>query len=174
MGLTVCWLPDDVADAVVRRLWDRLEQAGVPTLRSHTHGRHVPHLTLASLTFADADAVFAALSELAQGPTVQVRFDALGVFRRSRCWLAPAVSEQMLARQAAVVAAALATGAALHPHYRTGAWLPHLTLAPRLRLRDLATVAERTNEVLPLAARLPAAALVHTSTGEVRPLPHLL
>lgn len=174
MALSVCWLFDAATDRVVRRLWQRLEESGVGTLQSHTHGRHVPHLTIASLTSYDAIAVRDALLPLAADVPVPAPLDGLGMFRRSRTWLAPTVSVELLGRQAAVLQAVASSGAVVHPHYRTGQWLPHVTLAPRLRLQELPVVAQAVNEVLPLPAVLSSAALVDTGTGEVDPLPNLL
>jgi hypothetical protein len=45
MALALCLLLDRRSDALVRELWKRLEENGIPTLLSHTHGRHVPHLS---------------------------------------------------------------------------------------------------------------------------------
>lgn len=174
MSLSVCLLLDDKADRSVRQLWRRLEDAGLTTLLTHTHGRHVPHLTFASLLSYDLEEVRAALTALpAQGPT-DLQLDALGMFRRSRCWLGPAASGELVARQEAVVEAVEATGARLHRNYRPGSWMPHLTLAPRLHIDDLPVVARHTFEVLPLTATLDRAALIDTSTGELHPLPHLV
>jgi 2'-5' RNA ligase len=167
MALSVCLLPDETGERAVRRLWHRLEDAGVPTLLSHTHGRHVPHLTLASLSSYDPDALRPALAALAVPGDLDTRVDALGMFRRSRVWLAPAVTSALLERQRSVVGAALRSGAAIHPHYRPGEWLPHLTLAPRLTLAQLPLVAAKVNEVLPLTVVWTRTAVVHTRTGEV-------
>lgn len=169
MTLSVCWLLDARAEHAVRALWRRLEEAGVGTLASHTHGRHVPHLTLAALQECDRAAVRGSLRSDSWAP-VELRFDALGAFPRARCWLAAAPSVRLLERHAAVVRAARTAGAVVHPHYLPGAWLPHLTLAPRLRLAQLPTVAERVNEVLPLPATLERLAVVDTATGEVEVL----
>ena len=170
MSLSVCLLPDESTDRAVRRLWHRLEEAGVPTLLSHTHGRHVPHLTLASLTSYDLDAVRSALTGPAAAETVGTSFGGLGMFPRSRVWLAPVAATSLLERQRSVVEAVAGTGAEVHPHYRSGQWLPHLTLAPRLRLDDLPVVARKVNEVLPLDAVFSHTALVSTRTGEVTEL----
>jgi hypothetical protein len=64
MALAVCWLFDRRSERILRGLWDRLEELGVPTLKSHTHGRHVPHLSLAVLREWDHDKV----SKAAEGP----------------------------------------------------------------------------------------------------------
>lgn len=172
MALSVCLLLDERSDRAVRSLWRRLEDAGVPTLLSHTHGRHLPHLTFASLLEHDLDAVGAALRRLPAQRATAVSFDALGMFRRSRCWLGLAPSPELVLRQHAVVAAARGTGARVHRSYERGEWMPHLTLAPRLHLERLPVVARHVFEVLPLAATLERAALVDTATGTAHPLPH--
>jgi 2'-5' RNA ligase len=174
VALAVCLLLDDSADAVVRRLWGRLEGSGIATLQSHTHGNHVPHVSYASLRSYQLDAVMAALTRLPEAPPMRLHFDALGTFRRSRCWLAPAVTLDLATRQQAVVSAVRGTGADLHRHYRPGEWVPHLTLAPRLHLDELPTVAKIVYDVLPVTAEVSQAALVDTSTGERWRLRHLV
>lgn len=172
VALSVCLLLDEPAERAVRGVWRRLEDAGVPTLLSHTHGRHLPHLSLASLRSFSLDQVAEALVGLPDLAGGRVHFDGLGMFRRSRCWLLPAVTRDLLDRQSAVVDALHATGADLHRHYLPGSWLPHLTLAPRLHLADLPLVARTVFEILPLAAGVSRAALVDTSNGQVTYLPH--
>ncbi len=172
MTLAVCLLLDERADAAVRGLWRRLEDSGVPTLLTHTHGHHVPHLTWAALRSYDLGAVQKALGALPAQPPLALHLDAFGTFRRSRCWLAPAVTASLVERQAAVVSAVAGTGADLHRHYAPGSWVPHLTLAPRLHLTDLATVAALVYDVLPIAAAGTSTVLIDTSTGARHPLPH--
>ena len=146
----------------------------MPTLLTHTHGRHVPHLTYASLRSYDLDAVTRSLVDLPAAAPLTLHFDGFGTFRRSRCWLAPAASPELVRRQEAVVEAVLDADADLHRHYRPGHWLPHLTLAPRLRLPDLPVVAACVYDVLPIVATVTRTALVDTSTGSRRLLPHLV
>jgi hypothetical protein len=67
VSLSICLALDPRTDRAVRALWQRLEGAGVRTLSSHTHGRHAPHLTLASLRSWDLEAVRGGLTP-AQGP----------------------------------------------------------------------------------------------------------
>jgi 2'-5' RNA ligase superfamily len=174
VALTVCLLPDARTDAVVRGLWRRLESAGVPTLLSHTHGRHVPHLTYAALRDGRVADVVELLAALPEQPPLPLHLDALGCFRRSRCWLAPAVTAELVARQEAVVSALRGAGVALHRHYEPGAWVPHLTLAPRLHLSDLPTVAAAVYDVLPVTATMATAAVVDTSDGSRHLLAHLV
>ena len=174
MALAVCLLFDERADATLRRLWARLEADGIPTLETHTHGRHVPHLTYASLRTYDLDVVHERLLALPDRGPLPLHLDALGTFRRSRCWLAPAVTPALVSRQEAVMDAVVATGADLHHHYAPGRWLPHVTLAPRLHLTDLATVAAAAYDVLPIVAEATRSALIDTSTGRRLMLPHVL
>ena len=141
---------------------------------SHTHGRHVPHLTYASLRSYDLAATTEVLAGLPEVEPLRIRFDALGTFRRSRIWLAPAVTVELVTRHEAVVSAAVSTGADLHRNYHPGTWLPHLTLAPRLHLTDLPTVAAAVYDMLPITATMGRAELIDTTTGRRHPLPHLV
>lgn len=174
MALSVCLLLDDHADRTLRSLWQRLEVAGVPTLLTHTHGHHLPHLTLASLLDYDLEPVRAALGALPVQQPDPVVLDALGMFRRSRCWLGLAPTAAIVERQQAAVEAVRAVGARVHRSYEPGAWVPHLTLAPRLHLEQLPVVARHVFEVLPIEARIERAALVDTTSGTLHPLPHLV
>ena len=173
MALAVCLLFDRPSERAVRALWDRLEQHGVPSLRSHTHGRHVPHVSYAVLRSWDHEVVTAALADLRDGAPVELSFDGVGLFRRGRTWLVAGVSADFVTRQQRVVEAVTATGADLHKHYRPGIWLPHCSVAPRATLAQLPVVVAAVLEVLPLQVTLDRAALVNSATGEVSPLPSL-
>jgi 2'-5' RNA ligase superfamily len=173
VALAVCLLFDRRSDRAIHALWDRLEEHGVPSLRSHTHGRHVAHVSYVVLRRWDQIAVTDALAGLDEGSTVELSFDGVGLFRRGRVWLVPGVSAEFVARQQRVVEAVTATGADLHKHYRPGIWLPHCSLAPRATLTQLPVAVAAVFDVLPLTARLDRAALVNSSTGEVFPLPAL-
>ena len=170
MALAVCLLFDRKSEQAVRALWDRLEENGVPSLRSHTHGKHLPHVSYAVLRRWDDAAVSDALSGLDGGDPVELSFDGIGLFRRGRAWLVAGVSADFVARQQRVVEAVTATGAELHKHYRPGIWLPHCSLAPRATLSQLPVVAAAVMDVLPLQGRLDRAALINSATGQVSPL----
>jgi 2'-5' RNA ligase len=170
VALAVCLLFDRRSERAVRALWDRVEEQGVPSLHSHTHGRHVPHVSYAVLRRWDDEAVHDALAALDGGEPVDLSFDGVGLFRRGRTWLVAGVSADFVARQQRVVEAVTATGAELHKHYRPGVWLPHCSLAPRATLAQLPQVVGAVMDVLPLRARLDRAALVNSATGEISPL----
>ncbi|HEY3558270.1 MAG TPA: 2'-5' RNA ligase family protein [Kribbella sp.] len=173
MALAVCWLFDRRSDRLLRNLWARLEDLGVPTLLSHTHGRHVPHLSLAVLREWQFDEVTKAVEDLPDGGPVALYVDALGTFRRGRAWLVPAVTADVLLRQEKLVSAVTGAGADLHKHYVPGLWVPHCTLAPRVPLAALPTLTAAVYDVLPLQLEVQRAALINSSTGQLTPLDHL-
>jgi 2'-5' RNA ligase superfamily len=170
VALAVCLLFDRRSERAVRALWDRVEEQGVGSLRSHTHGRHVPHVSYAVLRRWDQAAVDDALADLDGGEPVDLSFDGVGLFRRGRTWLLAGVSSDFVTRQQRVVEVVTATGAELHKHYRPGIWLPHCSVAPRATLAQLPLVVAAVMDVLPLRARLDRAALVNSATGEISPL----
>lgn len=173
MALAVCLLFDERTDRALRHLWDRLEDLDVPTLRSHTHGRHVPHLSYAVLREWDLEEVRDKVEAIPSGGPVDLHFDALGTFRRGRSWLVPAVSSDVALRQERVASTVLGTGAELHRNYAPGVWVPHCTVAPRVPLTALPVVAAAVYDVLPLRARADHAALVDSGTGQLWPLVNL-
>ncbi|WP_026874408.1 2'-5' RNA ligase family protein [Jiangella gansuensis] len=173
MALAVCLLLDSRADLAVRRLWSRLEERGIASLASHTHGGHVPHVSLAVLRRWDGDEVRAALDTLPQGEAIDLHFDGIGTFRRGRCWLVSAVTADLVTRQERLVDVLRASGADLHRNYEPGSWIPHCTISPRVQLADLGVLAATVYVVLPLRARVERAALIDSGTGQQWPLPHL-
>ena len=173
MALAVCLLFDARADRAVRQLWAQLEEHGIPTLLSHTHGRHLPHVSYAVFRTFDVDRVRAAMAELPPVEPVALRFDAVGLFRRRRAAMIAASTPHLLARQAAAVSAGCATGADLHLHYRPGVWLPHSSLATSVRREAMPVLAAAAFDVMPFEAECDRLALVDSGTGERWPLPHL-
>lgn len=170
MALGVCLLFDGRAERALRNVWDRLEERGVPTLRSHTHGMHHPHLSYVVLLDWEVDRVRAAVESLPDHGPFDITFDALGAFRRGRMSLVPSVPAGLVARQQGVLDAVRGTGAVVHQHYEADRWLPHSSLAPRARLDQLPLIAATVYDVLPLTARISRAALVNSATGHVVPL----
>ncbi|TPG18977.1 2'-5' RNA ligase family protein [Pedococcus bigeumensis] len=166
MALAVCLLFDPDTDRAIRQLWAALEETGIGTLLSHTHGRHVPHLSYAVLRTFDVEAVASALDDLPGGPALDLRFDAVGLFPRGRAALLPAATSALLARQHEVVTAVTNTGADLHWHYRPGRWIPHCSLTTGTSRELLPTVAVRAFDVLPLEGRAVGAALIDSGTGQ--------
>jgi 2'-5' RNA ligase superfamily len=173
VALAVCVLFDSRTERALRALWDRLEERGVPTLRSHTHGLHRPHLSYVVLLAWELDAVRDAVTALPDHGSYEIVFDAVGAFRGGRVCLMPSVPADLVARQQAVVEAVAVTGAVVHKHYQLGSWLPHCSIAPRARLEQLPMAVATIYDILPLPVRAVGAALVDSATGQRWPLPNL-
>src|SRR5688500_12548411 len=63
MAYSVELMLDHDGDAGVRRLWSALEDAGIPSLASATHGQHVPHVSLTVCNELDVDRAATALAD---------------------------------------------------------------------------------------------------------------
>ncbi|MBS0644678.1 MAG: 2'-5' RNA ligase family protein [Proteobacteria bacterium] len=120
---------DPIAAAGIERLWQALaERLGADD--SLQLGYH-PHVTLAVLPdTAPVAPIDAAVARLATIWTVQpVTLAGLGVFPGTPpvLWAAPVPTSGLLAWHSELHAAL--TSLPVHPHYRPGAWMPHVTLA---------------------------------------------
>ena len=165
MALALCLLLDRRSDRAVRALWERLEEDGVPTLLSHTHGHHVPHLSYAVLLAWDQEAAGAAVAGLGDGGPVEVSVQGTVVFPRGRVALAGSASVALATRQARAVEALRATGATIHRHYEPGHWMPHLSATTGVPGARLQVVVDAVSDRLPLTLRCDRAALIDTTDG---------
>lgn len=167
MALAVCLLFDTRTDRRIRGLWARLEQMGVGTLATHTHGLHRPHLSYAVLRSWDLNRVREAIATIEDGGPVTMTCQGTLLFPRGRVALAPAVGAEVVARQERVVAVLEKTGADLHRHYRTAHWVPHISVATRAAAAQLADAVTAVADVLPLEVYADRAALIDSATGQL-------
>lgn len=172
MALAVCLLFDRRTERRLVTLWQALEERGISTLLTHTHGRHVPHLSYAVLREYDVDSVREEVLGLPAAGPLSLHFDAVSWFRRGRVALVPAVSAELVARQALVVEAARRAGAELHRHYQPGLWIPHCSVATRARREQAGDIAVTACDILPITATAERVALIDSSTGRRWPLDH--
>jgi 2'-5' RNA ligase len=170
MALAVCLLFDSRSDRLVRELWARLEAVGIGTLQTHTHRRHLPHLSYAVLREWDPESVVAAMDGLEDGGPVSLSCHGTLMFPRGRVALAPAIPAEVATRQDRVARALGATGADLHRHYEPGQWVPHVSVATRAAGPQLETAVRALSDVLPLRLTVERAALIDSATGVARPL----
>lgn len=170
MALAVCLVFDRPTERRLRALWEQLEQRGVHTLASHTHGRHQPHLSYAVLREWDLERVRAAVDALPDGGPVTLSCHGSLVFPRGRAALAPAVTAEVARRQERVVAATLAAGAELHRNYVPGGWVPHVSIATRAPGALLPAVVDAVAAVLPMPLVVDRAVLIDSGTGESWPV----
>lgn len=171
MALAVCALFDAAGERLVRGLWARLDDAGIGSPLSHTHGRHHPHLSLAVLREWDLDSVRDTLGRLPDGGGFPANVQGTVVFPRGRVALAVAVPAEVAVRRARVASALMASGAQLHKHYRPTSWIPHVSVATRAPGPLLPVAVTAISDVLPVTLTVARAALVDTSTGETWLLP---
>ena len=128
MPLAVALRLDDAAAAPVLAMWRALAESGVDDdcLRLG----YPPHVTLAvwpeEAPVGPLDAAVARCG--AEWGALPVAFAGFGVFPGTPAvvWAAPVVTETLLARQAALIAAV--PGAPPEAHWRPGHWVPHVTL----------------------------------------------
>ena len=170
MSLAVCLLFDGESNRRIRQLWQHLEDVGVGTLASHTHGRHYPHLSYAVLREWDVRQVQRAVESLPDGGPITLSCQGSLCFPRGRVALAPAGSAELSTRQERAVCAIEQTGAVLHKHYRSGYWVPHISVATRAPAGRMAEVTRIVADVLPLMVRVEHAALIDSGTGQTWPL----
>jgi len=170
VALAVCLLFDRRADLLLRELWARLEDQGVRTLQSHTHGHHHPHLSYSVLLEWDLDRVIEALAGLPDAGGFELTTHGCVVFPRGRVALAPSLPAEVAVRQEGVTRTLAATGAQVHRHYQPGQWVPHVSLATRANGASMPVVVKAVADALPLTLRVDRAALVDSATGDQWPL----
>lgn len=170
MSLAVCLLFDPDAERAIRDLWSRLEDHGIPTLLSHTHGHHHAHLSYAVALEWDLTRVQEAIEGLGDRGGFSIDVQGMLAFTRGRAALAVSVTADVVRRQEQVVSALTRTGATVHRHYLPGAWMPHISLVTTKATGQLPLIARTVSAVLPLRAQVVAAALIDSSTGESSPL----
>ncbi|MFG1997363.1 2'-5' RNA ligase family protein [Actinoplanes sp. NPDC048988] len=115
---TVELLPDAGLESAVREMWSRLVAAGLPSLATHGHATNRPHLTLATAASVEGLAV--------AGLPVPAELGAVRFLGRAVVWeVRPTAA--LLEVQARVCAALP------DPWPPPGEWVPHLSLALRVR-----------------------------------------
>ncbi|HEX6498361.1 MAG TPA: 2'-5' RNA ligase family protein [Micromonosporaceae bacterium] len=163
---------DRLADRRLRRLWSALGAAGVPSLSTHTHRRHRPHLSLAVADAFDPVAVQAALADLpVPTPGLTLEFQYVGMFGGGVLWLGPSPSDALLTLHTEVYRRLTAAGVEIWAHYAPGAWVPHTTLSMTARSATLTTAVPLCLDVLPLTATLTGATVADHTRGIYHPLP---
>lgn len=172
---TVELLPDAAVDAVVRRAWQRLAEAGLPSLADHRHPTNRPHLTLAEADGLDGEGLGTVALVVASALPIAVHAGALGLFahRGVVLHLALTPSPELVALHERVLTLLAAEGCAPHSRSRPGAWLPHLTLATRLSREQLPAALDVVGDALPIGGTFTAARSYDSVSRTVTPLVRL-
>jgi 2'-5' RNA ligase len=163
---------DDQADAGVRRLWQTLADAGLPSLATLTHRQHRPHVSLTvteSLAGADLTRLRSVLT--AHEPTLPLH--VLGTFPGTEgvLFLGVQVTAGLLAFHADVHAALAGRSIRHWPYYLPGNWVPHCTLAEHLDPAEKAKAFGLLQGYEPIAARVESVGIKDTATGAITLLP---
>ena len=125
-------LPDAAGCEVVRRDWQALHDAGLPSQLDHRGATNSPHLTLVTARALGPDDERAAVDLLGPLLPTQVRVAGIGLLGGSRVTLVRLVdAPDPLVR--AVLELRARVGDVQHP-----GWLPHVTLARRIARVDVA------------------------------------
>lgn len=120
---------DAAATARIASLWDALERSGHSA--SMRRLGYVPHLTLLVWPDEMAESLATRLPAIAGLVPPRITLATLGVVPTDPAvlWLGVVATAPLLALHAAL---ADRVDRAPYPHYRIGAWMPHITLADDL------------------------------------------
>ncbi|HEX9335090.1 MAG TPA: 2'-5' RNA ligase family protein [Pseudonocardiaceae bacterium] len=163
-----CYFDDD-ADAAVRALWQRLEQAGVPSLASRTHRKHRPHLTFAVAGAIPPPARRSLRADLARLAMPRLWLYTLGTFptNRNALLLGAVTDAELLAVHVAVHDALAGRVRDPSAYSLPGAWVPHATLAEDVTPAQLAAGFAVLHPIEPIRARVTEVGVRDTRTGEL-------
>lgn len=157
---------DAALDSRIRAAWAALEEAGCPSLATHTHRKHRPHVSLAVLSdmegldWTQVRRVLPALPALT--------FSSVGAFPGPEVvvFLAPVVSRELLALHEAFHEA-LPPGIQVSPYYLREYWVPHCTAAQGLASVQLGQALEVLRDFVPLAGRVASMGYTRIGSGEI-------
>lgn len=163
---------DGEADAAVRGLWRRLEDAGVPSLATRTHGRHRPHVTFALASAIPQRTRDALRDDLRLLSIPQLWLSTLSAFSANDTvlMLAAVVDTELLAVHSAVHDVLAGKVRQPSAYYLPGSWVPHCTLAQAVDPAQVTAGFAALYPVEPIRARVSEIAVVDTHTGEADPL----
>lgn len=120
---------DDETDAAIRRLWQVIEDAGLPSRMLSLS--YPPHMTIIVCENTNLDGMRDRLNDfLRSQPPLAVSFHSLGVFNTPEgvIYLSPVPTERLLAFHSALWAIMEPYSQQVNILYRPGNWVPHVTL----------------------------------------------
>lgn len=129
-------LPDDAGGDVVRRDWLALRDAGLPSQLDHRGTTNSPHVTVVAAPALAADGEQRARELVASLLPVEARVGGIGLLGGAKVSLV-----RLLDVPDELVRAVLDLRSGLAVVQHTG-WLPHVTLARRIRRADVPAALE--------------------------------
>ncbi len=151
MAHSIELLLDERADTAIRRLWQSLADAGLPSQLTVTSDTNRPHITLLAAERIEPD-VDEALTQLTGLFPLDVVVGAPLVFGGGRLTLARLVvaSQPLLNLHEQVYTCSLPFAPKLFAHSRPGHWTPHITLGRRFtpaQVGDALAIARFTADI---------------------------
>ena len=175
MAQGLVFLFDPETDAAVRALWARLEQAGVPSLATHTHRKHRPHVTFALASAIPPVTRDALRADLRQLSIPRLWLNTLAAFAtiENVLMLAAVVDTELLAVHSAIHD--ILAGRVKQPsaYYLPGSWVPHCTLAEGIEPAQTAAGFAAVHPVEPIHATVTEIGVMDSRTGAVDPVVEL-
>jgi hypothetical protein len=165
MSRGVALWPDDDTGRAVTDVWAALEAAGIPTLASHTHRRHRPHVSLVVADDLVPGSVLEVLGSVPRRP-LRLLLNSPGVFPGGILFLTCVPNAALLEEQRRVhdLVAPMAKG--VWDHCAPGAWSPHLTNAYGLDDAQLARALPVVLDHLPIEGWLTRGGVEDGGSGE--------
>lgn len=160
---------DDAAETAVRGVWQRLEQAGVPSVAS----RHRPHVTFAAGSVIPASARRDLTTDLTRLSLPNLWLYTLGTFPGAEnvLFLGAVADAELLAVHVAVHDALAGRVRDPWAYHLPGAWVPHCTLAQDVTPSQLAAGFAALHPVEPVRAKITEVGITDSRTGDVDLLP---
>lgn len=143
MGCGAALYFDSGTDAAIRGLWQRIEDAGLPSRMLELN--YPPHMSILLCEDTDLNGLSQKLPEfVAMHPPLPVSFHSLGVFAGEDgvIYLAPTVDRTLLDFHAELWKLMEPYTVHSQDYYRPGTWVPHVTLNLNVPLNQLGEVME--------------------------------
>jgi hypothetical protein len=159
---------DGEAETAVRGLWQRLEQAGVPSLAGRGH--HRPHVTFALGSVIPPAARRDLAIDLGRLAMPSLWLYTLGAFPTSEngLFIGAVTDAELLAVHVAVHDTLAGRVRDPWAYYLPGAWVPHCSLAQDITPGQLATGFAALHPIEPIRATIVEVGIADTRTGEIQ------
>jgi len=162
--------PDDAASGAVRAIWERLAERGLPSLATHTHRLHRPHVSLVVAEDLPVAATLAAVGVVPARP-IPLSIVSAGIFPGGVLYLTCVVTPELLAEQRRVRDLVMPLARDPWPYFEPGGWTPHLTSALELTPAQVAEALPVVLGALPISGWHDLGGLEDGTTGERWPTP---
>jgi hypothetical protein len=163
----VLW-PDLHTTTLIRTLWDEIARHGVPSMATHSHRLHEPHVSLIVAESLPVDAALEVVGPVPSRP-IQLLIEAAGVFPGGFLFLTCAGSRELLDEHHRVHELIRPQAVEPWPYFTPGEWHPHITTGWALTYEQLAKALPIVLDHLPIHGWLAHGGVEDGTTGEQWP-----